>query len=625
MVNEKKNQQFAGLPKTDALFLGTAVLEHAGYHPLSLFRPPSQVFQKTCGEDRLEPGLIHYMLVCLPFKYIYTHGDCGIIAKADKTVNKEDGPIVVPVTEKEPVTIEYLPSYWQQMMIKSPTPVYGTYHPRELFIASINREYDTAALDEFLFQCKSSSPGFQAFLLADEPLEKSVVKQHQVIRLKITLEDYLNREGFQGYYRRRLRRLFKEYRHWSPGPGFVDKERSPFIRVSGDFSLEPGEKKWLTSFNGDIRSWCGSKEWAGFGMLYTLYYLKGELASVADLGHIPSFEREYHRLFTTINDLYQAVRKTACKKPVPVYRQWKDEWFHQEKSSLYVLAYYYNQMLNHPSNPVCAAFLCQALDAYSWDNIAAEFRQEALQWIDTAKDQWEAFMTGRSIDLFSPGGKEEFLVFLEGQEKKQAGMEPGTEPITEKAVGGFCGRFSVTWERMADYFRQLCWQRLSAEEEDAALTKLLSLMEKLKTILKNIMEQANGAMDELKVFLEEISVPTSFMTRLAHYIAGKDKPEPLPLYVSGEILEIKDAVLGVAIEISGEDDWEREIPIADFPAENPQVGRRFFAKIDEDRPGIVYDIEPMKMRKQRTFDEIFIGLFGEDVYTKVVSHNSGLE
>lgn len=667
MVNEAKSRQFTGLPAADALFLGTAVLEHAGYQPFSPSQPPSETFQKACSEDRLEPGLIHYMVVCLPFRYIYTHGDCGLIAKANKTVNKDAGPTVVPVAEKEPVSIEYLSPYWQQMMLKSPAPTYDSYHPQKLVIASIKKDYDTEILDKFLSQCKSSSQDFQAFLLAGEPLERSMVKKHRVKRLKITWRDYLDSEGFQEYYRQGLVRLFKEYRTRSLVRDFVGRNRElahlhkalqevPFIQVVGDvgsgkttflkkpdakkeepkesktpssddipsFSFEPEEKAWLTSFNGEKLAWSGSRKWAGFGMLYTLYYLKGELSSVADLGYIPSLQGEYHRLFTTINDLYLMARKAASKTPIPVQWQWKDEWFHQEKNSLDLLVYYDNQMLRHSPNPVCAAFLCQALDAYSWHNIAAEFKQEALQWINTDKDQWEPFMTGRSIDLFSPRGKEAFLAFLEEQKKKQEDA-PGTEPITEKAMDGFLGRFSVTWERMTGYFQELFWRQLTAEEENIALSKLLFLIEKLKTILKNIMEQANSAPDDLKLFLEEISIPAAFMRRLAHYIAEKDKPEPMPLYVSGEILAIKAGTLAVTIEISGEEDRELEIPIADFPAENPQVGQRFFAKINEEHPDTVYDIKPMKMREKRTFDEIFIDLFGKDIYDKVVSQGQGEE
>lgn len=665
MVNEAKSRQFTGLPAADALFLGTAVLEHGGYHPLSLSKPPSPAFQKACFEDRLEPGLIHHMVVCLPFKYIYTHGDCGIIAKANKTINKDTGPIVVPVAEKEPVNIEYLPPYWQQMMVKSPAPTYDTYHPQKLVIASIKKDYDTTALDEFLFQCKSNNPDFQAFLLAGEQLERSMVKKHRVKRLKITWKDYLDSEEFQEYYRQGLIRLFKEYRCRPLVRDFVGRkielahlhkslQEVPFIQVVGDvgsgkttflkkpddkkeepkesktpssddipsFSLEPEDKAWLTSFNGEKLTWSGSRERAGFGMLYTLYYLKGELSSVADLGYIPSFQGEYHRLFTTINDLYLMARDAASKTPVPTQWQWKAEWFHQEKISLDLLAYYDNQMLSHSQNPVCAVFLCQALDAYSWHHIAAEFKQEALQWINTDKEQWESFMNRRSIDLFSPRGKEEFLSFLEVQKKKQDDA-PRIEPITEKAMDGFLGRFSVTWERMTGYFQELCWRQLTAEEENIALSKLLFLIEKLKTILKNIIEESNSAPDDLKVFLEEISIPAAFMRRLAHYIAEKEKPEPIPLYVTGEILEIKAGTLIITIEISDEADRELEIPTAEFPAENPQVGQRFFAKINEEYPDTVYDIEPMKMREKRTFDEIFIDLFGKDIYDKVVSPGQG--
>ena len=68
----------------------------------------------------------------------------------------------------------------------------------------------------------------------------------------------------------------------------------------------------------------------------------------------------------------------------------------------------------------------------------------------------------------------------------------------------------------------------------------------------------------------------------------------------------------IAAEVKKEDK-EREIPKKDFPEENPQVGQLFFAKIDADRPEVVYGIDPLPP-DDRTFDEVFFELFGKKVY-----------
>lgn len=185
------------------------------------------------------------------------------------------------------------------------------------------------------------------------------------------------------------------------------------------------------------------------------------------------------------------------------------------------------------------------------------------------------------------------------------------EPVTEKAVGSLVGRFSVLWEDVFQYFP---WLELTPDEETNALNKLLGLVEKLKNILKDITDQKTGAFQELKTFTEkDLTEPVSLMDRLDEYADELDIPEPIPWYISGEILEIKENTLRVLIERSGEEDKKREIPKKDFPEDNPQVGQLFFAKIDKERPDVVYGIDPLPP-DDRTFDEVFIELFGKKIY-----------
>ena len=387
------------------------------------------------------------------------------------------------------------------------------------------------------------------------------------------------------------------------------KKKSPFT-----FNTE--EKAWLTFFKGKKLSWAGSKKWAGFGMLYTLYYLKGELNSAADLGYIPSMAREYRRLFNTIDDLYLMMRKTAFEQQESTRQepvQWKEEWFQREGKPFDLITYFDGQMLTHPQNPVCAAFLCQALEAHSWGNIAAEVKKNvfALKWIKKDEKEWQRFMSKSAVDIFTSKGKKQFLSFLEDQNIKKEKLPEEVEPVTEKAVGSLIGRFSVTWE---DVFQCFPWLKLTPDEETNALNKLLGLVEKLKNILKDITDQKTGAFQELKTFTEkDLTEPVSFMDRLDEYADELDIPEPIPWYVSGEILEIKENAIRVLIERSGEEDKKREIPKKDFPEDNPQVGQLFFAKIDKERPDVVYGIDPLPP-DDRTFDEVFIELFGKKIY-----------
>jgi len=397
----------------------------------------------------------------------------------------------------------------------------------------------------------------------------------------------------------------------------------PGIKIPTAFSFIPQEKAWLITYNDKKLSWAGSQKWAGFGMLYTLYYLKGELNSTADLGWIPSFEREYRRLYDTIDDLYNLIQKAAHEPLKPVVQQgthWQEEWvtkFTKEANPFDLIAYYDNQMLLYPQNPVCAAFLSQALEAHGWGNIAADFRQRIPHWFKSHQKEWLPFMTRGSVNLLTAKGKEQFLAFLKERTPQQETLPPGVEPINEKAIADIIDRFSVAWENMPPHFP---WQQLNPDEETRALGKLTALMEKLKNILNNIILNEENAFAALKTYVEEdLKMPVALMDRLDEYVDELEKPAPLPWRISGEILEIKEDTLLVTIERSGQEAQKREIPRQDFPEENPLVGQHFFAKIDPEYPGIVYEIEPLKFSK-RTFDEIFISLFGKDTYDKVSTH-----
>ncbi|MCX6579939.1 MAG: tetratricopeptide repeat protein [Candidatus Aminicenantes bacterium] len=397
----------------------------------------------------------------------------------------------------------------------------------------------------------------------------------------------------------------------------------PGIKIPVPFSFTPQEKAWLITYNDKKLSWAGSQKWAGFGMLYALYYLKGELNSTADLGWITSFEREYRRLYITIDDLDRVIQKAAHEPLKPVIQQgphWQEEWFTnftKEAKPFDLIAYYDSQALLYPQNPVCAAFLSQSLEAHGWGNIAAEFRKRVPHWFKSRQKEWLPFMTRGSVNLLTAKGKEQFLDFLKERAPQQETLPAGVEPITEKTIAGIIDRFSVAWE---DTPRHFPWGQLNPDEETRALGKLTALMEKLKNILNDIILKDEKAFAALKTYVEEdLKMPVALMDRLDEYVDGLEKPAPLPWRISGEILEIKSDTLLVTIERSGQEEQKREIPRQDFPEENPVVGQHFFAKIDPDNPGIVYDIEPLKFSK-RTFDEIFISLFGKDTYDKVSTH-----
>lgn len=213
-----------GIVTADSLFLGSATLEDAGYLSLSRKQEPSRAFLAALKAGGPEPGLTHQMTVCLPFKYIYTHGDCGIIEKANALVNEKAGPMVVQLPEKEPDNIEYLPER-RRMMVRETTPTYNEDYPKQLLIASVDREYNSLALDELLVECKKNNPGFQAYVLKNEPLGEAIITRHNIVSLAKTWEDYLDDPGFQVYYRERLARLFKEYRRWSRVPGFTGRDQ----------------------------------------------------------------------------------------------------------------------------------------------------------------------------------------------------------------------------------------------------------------------------------------------------------------------------------------------------------------------------------------------------------------
>ena len=81
------------------------------------------------------------------------------------------------------------------------------------------------------------------------------------------------------------------------------------------FTLNTEEIDWLTS--GGVRLFLPveSIKWAGYTMIYSLYYWESELDSLKELGILPSFQREYHRLFNTANDLLRLVNEARIQQP----------------------------------------------------------------------------------------------------------------------------------------------------------------------------------------------------------------------------------------------------------------------------------------------------------------------
>ncbi|MCI0470722.1 MAG: tetratricopeptide repeat protein, partial [Candidatus Aminicenantes bacterium] len=280
-------------------------------------------------------------------------------------------------------------------------------------------------------------------------------------------------------------------------PAPIKKTAVPTIKEKKEpavfFTAE--EQAWLADYNGEILAWAGDKEsrrWAAFTMLYSLSYFKSDLAAAADLGYLPSLERENKALYNRVKDLYDMLEKasfpgsTTSSSYTPLSRQ--DEWFKQEGKGLETIAYFDSQLLSYPQNPVCAAFLCQAFAAASWDNIAAEIALNTMQWLKPDETKWQDFFDRSKIDLLSPAGKENFLSFLQEQDsrKKTGSIPEGVVPMTADRAAGYIGRFSVAWE---ETLRCFPWYDLTPGEESRALTKLFRLVERLQAILHGLTEK----------------------------------------------------------------------------------------------------------------------------------------
>jgi hypothetical protein len=218
------------IPEPDALFVGTSTLENAGYRSLS--GDSAESLNRACSEDRLEPGLIHYMLVCLPFNRIYTHGDCGIVLKAGQAVNKSFGPEVEQLEDEKVTTIIGQFPWWQdqikeqtERLAKSQTsPAKKKYSPEHLLIASIDGDFDAEVLDRLITDCKQKNPRFNAYLMAGEPLPQNLVKKHKIKKLKITWDQYLDTPDFYRYYGERLENQYSELRHFPQLIGFTGRK-----------------------------------------------------------------------------------------------------------------------------------------------------------------------------------------------------------------------------------------------------------------------------------------------------------------------------------------------------------------------------------------------------------------
>ncbi len=385
--------------------------------------------------------------------------------------------------------------------------------------------------------------------------------------------------------------------------------------IPAPFTFDDEEKQWLLLPRepGQTSTWTGSRKWAAFGMLYTLYYLYGQLDAAADLGHIPAMERENRKLLHTVQTLAllnrgaQTSPASASTSPA-IYRE--DPWFQQKGAPRQLTAYYDHQLYQHPQNPVCAAFLCGALAARGWKNTARRFGKDALQWTGDRAQQWAPFITGHKADLFTPAGKTSFLRFLDT-------LTPGETqptPITGTSVTNFLDSFSGPRHGLYPSFP---WEQLAPAEQQTALFGLYSRVEDLETILQALVDGKEEAPARLTAFLETIAPARKLFKRLAGHAARVEPPPQLPLYVSGGIKEVTAEQVTVTIDPQG-DEATRDItvPLKDFPDGRAHVGHRFFGKIPEDEPGRLYDIEVLPYPPS-SFDDVFISLFGEEAHRRL--------
>ena len=282
----------------------------------------------------------------------------------------------------------------------------------------------------------------------------------------------------------------------TPSPESVE-EKIPF-----SFTIK--EQIWLTTTTAEPLPLSGeSTKWAGFTMLYSLFYWESELVSLKELGIMPSFQREYDRLFNVTNDLLRLVTEAATQQPAPGF--------------------------------------------------------------------------------------------------------------TGQTAFNFINRFSTSWRCTPKYFP---WHQFTADQVSLMPGKLRELLNRLKNILAEIQALKKEALEPLGEFLRDISPLVNLMGRLADYAYQLNKPEPIPLYVSGEIKEITATHLLVIVEHSDSEEQEWKIPRRDFPEENPQIGQHFFAKIEKNHPDQLQDIEPLPVREE-SFEEILRSLFGDEAYEKI--------
>jgi hypothetical protein len=249
-------------------------------------------------------------------------------------------------------------------------------------------------------------------------------------------------------------------------------------------------------------------------MLYSLYYWESELDSLKKLGIMPSFQREYDRLFNVTNDLLRLVIEATTQQT------------------------------------------------------SREFKEKEKQ---------------------SPG-------------------------FTGQIAFDFINRFSNSWLDIPKYFP---WRQFTTDQVSLMLGKFLELLHRLKNILADIQALKEEALKPLGEFLRDITPLLKLMKRLSDYTYEQEKPEPIPLYVSGEIKEITDDCLVVTVEHSSHENEEWTIPRQDFPEEKPRVGQRFFGVIKQEQPDKLAEIKPMSVREKKSFDELFISLFGREAYEVV--------
>ncbi len=126
----------------------------------------------------------------------------------------------------------------------------------------------------------------------------------------------------------------------SPTPAYASTAPEPVMYpahpesdppASPTFTVTPGEKKWLTTTNAAPMVLPGeSIPWAGFTMLYSLYYWESDLDSIKELGIItsPPIQREYKRLFNIVSHLVELITRSSSRKQIeyiPKYNQEQTE------------------------------------------------------------------------------------------------------------------------------------------------------------------------------------------------------------------------------------------------------------------------------------------------------------